>query len=75
MAKLDKLTWIDPTDIKCFRNWLSSSRMTTMSLKHREDSIKLIRMLIRISLILTNPEFSLLDELAPEESGADPENL
>ena len=46
-----------------------------MSLKYREDSIKLIRMLIRISLILTNPEFSLLDELAPEESGADPENL
>jgi len=38
-----------------------------MSLKHREDSIKLIRMLIRISLILTNPEFSFSDEVAPEE--------
>jgi len=38
-----------------------------MSLKYREDSIKLIRRLIRISLILTNPEFSLSDEVEPEE--------
>ena len=24
MTKLGKLTWVDPTDIKCFRKWLSS---------------------------------------------------